>query len=94
MFPPSQAIKGPLLWVLLTSPLQVRDFAEISPGKANNFRLIPAGSTAMAFAWGVGMLCCLTQPSKPLIQFLFVRTNLRSPAYFSAGVAPNHLAAY
>lgn len=48
--------------------------AQISPGKNTSFQSIPAASTLLGLLpAGVGTLCCLTLPTDPLMQFLFVR---------------------
>jgi len=41
----------------------------------------------------VSMNGYLIQLIKPCMQFLFISTDLCSPAYFSAWITPNHLAA-
>ena len=73
---------------------------QTSLGKVNIFQSIAAASTTYALAskpaecvLDVGEMCHLIRHKQPLMQFLFVSTDLCSPAYFSAWVAPNHLAA-
>ena len=39
-------------------------------------------------------MCLLTQAAMPLIPFLFVSSDLRSPAYFSPVLTDSNLAPY
>jgi len=67
---------------------------ETSLGKSILFLLIAAVSTAQGLlVTAFDMMCCLDHPEQPLIQFLFVRTSICSPAYFRPGVTSRALAA-
>jgi hypothetical protein len=69
---------------------------ETSLGKIKVFLPNPAASTFMRIVTylGFAMMCLLTLPQMPLMQFLFVSSGFCSPAYFRPVVAHSALAAY
>ena len=68
---------------------------ELSPGKSILFLLIAAASTRLGLLpTRFDMMCCLTLLIQPLMRFLFVGTNICSPASFRLRIAPDALAAY
>jgi hypothetical protein len=69
---------------------------ETSLGKIKVFLPNPAASTIMRIVTylGFAMMCLLTLPQLPHMQFLFVSSGFCSPAYFRPVVAHSALAAY
>jgi hypothetical protein len=69
---------------------------EISLGKIKVFLPNPAASTFMRIVTylGLTMMCLLTLPQMPHMQFLFVSSGFCSPAYFRPALTSNALAAY
>ena len=68
---------------------------ETSPGNSIFLLSIPGTSTKLELlATGFAKVCLLTLPTWPHMYFLFVGTDICSPASFSANLTINHLAAY
>jgi hypothetical protein len=68
---------------------------QTSLGKTLILRSIAAASTGSGYCTVKGFvkMCQLTRLKLPLMQFMFFSTDLCSPAFFTARITPNQLAA-